>query len=343
MPEPAPYPVATPPPPPPPRTRKWLVRLLVFLLLMSLLMNFAQSVAFQDYASGEKPYEKFHSGELIASDKIARLEISGVIMPPYTDRWLEAIKKISEDDAVKGVVLIIDSPGGLVADSHQIYHRLQKLAEKKPIVVSMKRLAASGGYYIAMGAGPKARLFVEPTTWVGSIGVIVPRYDVSELAKEWGIKSDPLVTGPLKNTLDPLNPMTPEEEEVWKAILDDAFGRFISVIDTGRAKLDEAAIRKLATGQIYTAEQGLQNGLVDVIGYDDDATEHLKTQLGLTSVRIVEYEFPSSLFDLLSASGQSPASQPTAADPLKRLFEANVPRAMYLFGWRPGMATEQHN
>ena len=329
------------PPPPPPRSRKWLVRLLVFLLLLSLFFNFTQSVAFQDYASGEKPYEKFHSGELTARDKIARLEISGVIMPPYTDRWLKAIKKISEDDNVKGVVLIIDSPGGLVADSHQLYHRLQQLAKKKPIVVSMQRLAASGGYYVAMGAGPQAKIFVEPTTWVGSIGVIVPRYDVSELAKTWGVKSDPLVTGPLKNTLDPLNPMKPEEEVVWKAILDDAFGRFVNVIDTGRDKLDDAAIRKLATGQIYTAQQGLDNGLVDVMGYDDDATEDLKNQLGLKSVRIVEYQFPSSLFDVLSADSKPPAATaPAAIDPLKRLFEANTPRAMYLFGWRPGMASE---
>jgi len=339
MPDAQPYP-PPPPPPPPPKSRKWLIRGLIFLLLLSLLVNFAQTVAFQEYASGEKPYEKFHSGELIATDKIARLEISGVIMPPYTDRWLKAIKKISEDDAVKGVVLIIDSPGGLVADSHQIYHRLQKLAEKKPIVVSMKRLAASGGYYVAMGAGPKAKLFVEPTTWVGSIGVIVPRYDVSELAREWGIKSDPLVTGPLKNALDPLNPMKPDEEAVWKVIIDDAFSRFVEVIDTGRAKLDDAAIRKLATGQIYTARQGLENGLVDVIGYDDDATEDLKTQLGLKSARVVEYEFPSSLFDVLSASSSAASSSNAAVDPLKRLFEANVPRAMYLFGWRPGMATE---
>ncbi len=253
----APPPYPPPPPPPPPcRSRKWLVRLLIFLLLLSLLMNFTQAVTFQQYAAGEQPYEKFHSGELTSNDKIARLEISGVIMPPYTDRWLKAIKKIRDDDKVKGVVLIIDSPGGLVADSHQIYHRLKELSEKKPIVVSMKRLAASGGYYVAMGAGPKAKIFVEPTTWVGSIGVIVPRYDVSELAKTWGVKSDPLVTGPLKNTLDPLNPMKPEEVEVWKAILDDAFGRFIGVIDAGRDKLDDAAIRKLATGQIYTAKQG---------------------------------------------------------------------------------------
>ncbi len=332
----APPPHAPPPPPPPPRSRKWLVRLLVFLLLLSLLMNFTQTVAFQQYAAGERPYEKFHSGDLIARDKIARLEISGVIMPPHTDRWLKAIQKISDDKAVKGVVLIIDSPGGLVADSHQIYHRLQKLSEQKPIVVSMKRLAASGGYYVAMGAGPKAKLFVEPTTWVGSIGVIVPRYDVSELAKEWGVKSEPLVTGPLKNALDPLNPMKPEEEAVWKAIIDDAFTRFVDVIASGRAKLDDTAIRALATGQIYTAKQGLENGLVDVVGYDDDATEDLKNQLGLKSVRVVEYQFPSGLFDLLSAGGESSAG----ADPLRRLFDANVPRAMYLFGWRPGMAKE---
>jgi len=337
MPDAPPYP-APPPPPPPPKSRKWLVRILVFFLLLSLLFNFAQTVAFQEYAAGEKPYEKFHSGDLVANDKIARLEISGVIMPPYTDRWLKAIKKISEDNAVKGVVLIIDSPGGLVADSHQIYHRLQKLAEKKPIVVSMKRLAASGGYYVAMGAGPKAKLFVEPTTWVGSIGVIVPRYDVSELASKWGVKSDPLVTGPLKNSLDPLNPMKPEEEVVWKAIIDDAFTRFVQVIDGGREKLDDAAIRKLATGQIYTAKQGLENGLVDVVGYDDDATEDLKTQLGLKSVRVVEYQFPSSFLDVLSAKSDAPSQ--AAVDPLKRLFEANTPRAMYLFGWRPGMATE---
>lgn len=329
------------PAPSAPRSRKWLVRLLVFLLLLSLLVNFTQLVSFQQYAAGETPYEHFHSGELIASDKISRLEISGVIMPPYTERWLKAIKKISEDDAVKGVLLVIDSPGGLVADSHQIYHRLQKLSEKKPIVVAMKRLAASGGYYVAMGAGPKAKIYVEPTTWVGSIGVILPRYDVSDLAKSWGIKSDPLVTGPLKNALDPFNPMQPEEVEVWKTIIDDAFVRFIQVIDEGREKLTADKVRALATGQVYTANQGLENGLVDLVGYEEDALEDLKTQLNLKSVRVVEYQFPSSFLDVLSVAGESKPPQSQAAiDPLKRLWEANVPRAMYLFGWHPGIINE---
>ena len=81
----------------------------------------------------------------------------------------KAIERAAKDDNVKGMLLAVDSPGGLVADSHQIYHRLKKFAEKKPIYVQMKRMAASGGYYIAMGAGTKGRIFAEPTTWTGSI------------------------------------------------------------------------------------------------------------------------------------------------------------------------------
>jgi protease-4 len=278
---------------------------LVVALVASVLFNLIQLAAFRDYATGSKPpYERFHSGELSASAKIARIQFSGVIMPPYTERWLKTIDEIAKDDHVKGVLLSVDSPGGLVADSHQIYAKLKKLREKKPMVVSMKRLAASGGYYISMGGGPEAKIFAEPTTWTGSLGVIMPRYDVSELAKTWGVKSEPLVTGPMKNSLDPLQPLSEDEKGVWAAILDDAFQRFIDVIDDGRPGLDQEKIRSLATGQVYTAKQALENGLIDVIGDEDDAIAALKDQLGLKSVRVVEYDFPSSLVDvLLGASG----------------------------------------
>jgi protease-4 len=311
---------------------------LVVALVASVLFNLIQLAAFRDYATGSKaPYERFHSGELSASAKIARIQFSGVIMPPYTERWLKTIDEIAKDDHVKGVLLSVDSPGGLVADSHQIYAKLKKLREKKPMVVSMKRLAASGGYYISMGGGPEAKIFAEPTTWTGSLGVIMPRYDVSELAKTWGVKSEPLVTGPMKNSLDPLQPLSEDEKGVWAAILDDAFQRFIDVIDDGRPGLDQEKIRSLATGQVYTAKQALENGLIDVIGDEDDAIAALKDQLGLKSVRVVEYDFPSSLVDvLLGASGPK---QPPAAkiDPFASLWEANSSQPMYLFGWRPGL------
>ena len=112
------------------------------------------------------------------------------------------------DDAFGNIahLLVIDSPGGLVTDSHQIYHRLQKLQKEKPVNVQMKRMAASGGYYIAMGAGPKAKIFAEPTTWTGSIGVILPRYDFSKIAEQYGVASDPIKTGPYKDSLNPLRP-----------------------------------------------------------------------------------------------------------------------------------------
>ncbi len=109
-------------------------------------------------------------------------------MPPFTGHVLNAIKQASRDDSVKGVVLVVDSPGGLVADSNEIYHALRQLDtdKHKPINVQMKRLAASGGYYVAMGAGPDGVIFAEPTCWTGSIGVILPHYDISWA---WPIKA----------------------------------------------------------------------------------------------------------------------------------------------------------
>jgi protease-4 len=252
-------------------------------------------------------------------------------MPPYTHRIIEVIDHVLKKDDVKGVLLVIDSPGGLVSDSHEIYHRLRKLAEKKPIFISMKGLAASGGYYIAMGGGPEAPIYAEPTTWTGSIGVIMPRYDASELAKKIGVAADSLATGPLKDTLNPLKQMTPEEKQVWETILDDSFQRFLTVIDEGRVKLDLEQVRKLATGQVYTADQALKSGLVDVIGYEEDALEALTKKLGLTQVRVVDYQTPKSLAEtLLGASAVAPSPP---ADPLSRLLNSGAPRAMYLFGW----------
>ncbi|MBT6493744.1 MAG: signal peptide peptidase SppA, partial [Planctomycetaceae bacterium] len=237
----------------PSKADKWLSRLLLIGLIASVLVNVSLYNSYQDYfASAAGPTERFHSGDAGAEEKIAVIRVRGTIMPPFTSRILSSIEKAGDDADVKGVLLVIDSPGGLVADSHQIYHELQKLQtgeKKKPIYVAMQRMAASGGYYIAMGAGEGAPIYVEPTTWTGSIGVIIPRYDLSELAAEWKVKSDPLKTGPFKDALSPFRELTADERTVWNEILDDAFGRFIGVIAENRKTLDEPAVRKLATGQ----------------------------------------------------------------------------------------------
>ena len=257
----------------------------------------------------------------------AIIEISGTIGPPFTDDWLAQIEKATEDDDIVGVLLHVDSPGGLVADSHQIYHRLIELSEKKPIVVQFGRLAASGGYYVAMGAGPDGTIVAEPTTWTGSIGVIVPYYNVTELAEQVGVKAAPLKTGQFKDTLSPFKPLTEDEEEVWDEIIADAFDRFKDVIEGTRTEMTREQIEAAATGQIFTAEQAVERRLVDRIGFRDDALAVLAEKTGIKRPRVIRYDSPASPFSMLL--GEATASE---SDWMQLLRTAR-PEAHYLYGW----------
>lgn len=308
-------------------------RLLVSLLVASIFLNFMflVSSAMSVDTETQRVQQKHHSGSRLASDKLAIVSFSGTIMPPYTEQWLEQIEAAAEDDDIKGVLLAVDSPGGLVADSHQLYHEIKKLSEKKPVYVAMKRLAASGGYYLSMGIGEGGQIFVEPTTWTGSIGVIIPRYNASELAEKVGVEVDPLTTGPLKDSLNPFRDLSEREREVWAAIMKDSFDRFVNVIAENRANLSEDDVRELATGQIYTADQSLQNGLADQMGFEEEALTALASAAGVTDYEVVEYSSPVTFLDLLVGSA-SAKQQPTLAD---SLMDAAIPKAMYYCSWNP--------
>lgn len=303
-----------------------LVMFLVSLLLLNMLFMASQQLA----GVPSSVPEYFVSGDREASDRVVIINFVGTISPPFTERWLNQIQQAADDESVRGVVLAIDSPGGLVADSHQLYHELQKLVAKKPVFVAMKRIAASGGYYIAMGIGTKGRIFAEPTTWTGSIGVIIPRYNAAELAQNVGVKVEPLMTGALKDTLNPFRDLNEQEKEVWDEILKDSFDRFVSVIADNREQLDEEDVRKLATGQIYTSRQALENHLVDELGFVEDAVASLASQLQLTRYKAVEYRTTPALLEaLLGVEGNRPTS---VAD---QILDAAVPRAMYYCSWNP--------
>ncbi|MEW4487448.1 signal peptide peptidase SppA [Thalassoglobus sp. JC818] len=313
------------------RGRRWLVIILLLALGFSVLMNLGFMASFAEFAvDADQPTEKFHSGTRLADSKIARIQVGFTIMPPYTERIKKTIDHVREDDSVKGVLLVIDSPGGLVSDSHEIYHKLKLLAEKKPIYVQMKGIAASGGYYIAMGGGPEAPIYAEPTTWTGSIGVIIPRYNATELAEKVGVKSESLVTGPFKDSLNPFKDLDDQERAVWDAIIEDSFNRFLTVIDENRSNLDMEAIRELATGQVYTADQAVENGLVDEISFESDTIDLLAEKLGLSSYQVVNYSHPMSLSEtLLGATTSLPKVE---FDPVSSLIDLATPRAFYLFG-----------
>ena len=312
------------------RQRSVLSRLLTAALAVSVLLNLWY-ILIQPVLYEPPPIPEVHfQGTRGAADRIAIINFTGTISPPFTERWLRQIKQAAEDDSVKGVVLAIDSPGGFVADSHQIYRELQTLAKSKPVFAAMKRIAASGGLYIAMGIGPEGRIFAEPTTWTGSIGVIVPRYNAAELAGKIGVRVEPLVTGPLKDSLNPFRDLSESEQQVWAAILDDSFGRFVGVIADNRQHLDDGAVRSLATGQIYTASQALENRLIDEIGYVEYAVDAISERLKLPSYDAFEYRSMPGLVD--SLLGAYATSAPSVAE---QVLDAAVPRAMYYCSWNP--------
>ena len=132
--------------------RRWLRRIVFAALVISILLNLWFILDPLSYSPPGIPEQHF-AGDQGASARIAIINFEGTISPPFTERWLKQIKRATEDDTVKGVVMVIDSPGGFVADSHQLLREIQKMSKAKPVFVAMKRIAASGGYYIAMGIG----------------------------------------------------------------------------------------------------------------------------------------------------------------------------------------------
>lgn len=276
--------------------------------------------------------EKFQTG----TDKVAVMHLEGTI---YEDGSLfdfakRQIERVRADKAVKAVVLRINSPGGTVTGSDYLYHRLKELREEKkiPIVVSMGSLAASGGYYVSMAVGDRPdSIFAEPMTWTGSIGVIVPLFNVSQLLNRWGIEDNAIASGPLKEMGSFAKPMSEQERQVWNALVHESFQRFKSVIKEGRPRFqkDPAALDRLATGQVYTAEQAKQNGLIDEIGFTEKAIDRAIALAGVdrNNVQVVEYEQEPSLADLFLGTSQA---QSRGADVQSLVERLAAFRAYYL-------------
>ncbi|HEY7087567.1 MAG TPA: signal peptide peptidase SppA, partial [Tepidisphaeraceae bacterium] len=240
------------------------------------------------------------------------------------------------------LVLEIDSPGGSVTASDEIYARVMKFKETKhvPVVVSMGGLAASGGYYIACAAD---KIVAERTTITGSIGVLMPRYDVSKLAERWGIEDNSLhSTGATFKTAGSwFKPETEAEHKYWLSLLDDAFGTFKNVVKNGRGSALKRPIEDIADGRAYTASEALQLGLVDQLGYPNDAYDVAATLATLSNKYVVRYEPLPSLFEAFGADSKlSPAKAQQTVNinginvnlQGQWLQELMTPRMMYL--WR---------
>ncbi|PWH16651.1 MAG: signal peptide peptidase SppA [Ardenticatenia bacterium] len=260
----------------------------------------------------------------VSGPGVALVRLEGVIIsgdPPanpfvdasaaaYSGYIVKQLKWAEQNEAVKAVVLRIDSPGGSVVASNEIHQ--QVAAMNKPVVVSMGELAASGGYYVA---APADVIFANPDTLTGSIGVIAQFLDLSNLLAEYGVTATTIKSGKFKDSGSAFRSMTEEEKAAWQSIVDEAYEGFVKVVAEGR-HLTIARVKALADGRVYTGRQAKELQLVDELGNLPDAIRKAGELGGITGEpEVIEYREPFDFFRQLLRMVQP-------SDPLTRLINA---------------------
>jgi protease-4 len=277
-------------------------------------------------------------------NKIALIDVEGLIINARTSGLLgsgdnpmslfrERLDAAADDPRVKAVVLRINSPGGAVTASDIMYQDVLRFRRDtcKPVVACMMDVAASGGYYLAMGCD---RVYAHPTTVTGSIGVIMSLYNAHGLFEKIGLESNPIKSGPNKDLGNPGRPMTEEERQILQGMVNGFYEQFVQVVVRGRG-LPEERIRALADGRVYTGLDAKKLGLVDEIGYLEDAIQAAMDMAGVCDAKVVAYDRCDGY------RGSVYAGLPKLPSEFKVKFE--VPGlnpqtgAAFMYLWEPGV------
>jgi protease-4 len=227
----------------------------VLVLVLVVLLG---SIALLSYLRGNDTGLGF-------GEKIAVVEVKGVIA--HAQPTIKELTEFSEDASVKAVVLRIESPGGGVSASQELYEEIGRTAKKKPVVVSMGSVAASGGYYIAAAA---QKIYANPGTITGSIGVILQFTNLEDLFKKIGFRMEVVKSGAYKDVGNPGREMTPEERAYLQEMIDNVHQQFVRDVARGR-RMQVEEVQEVADGRIFTGEQAKELGLVDELGNLQDA------------------------------------------------------------------------
>ncbi|MCP1198893.1 signal peptide peptidase SppA [Notoacmeibacter sp. MSK16QG-6] len=222
--------------------------------------------------------------EMSLASQIAKVKIEGAITED-TD-LLDRLDRIASTDSVKGVVLVIDSPGGTSVGGEAIHDAIRKIAIKKPVVAQVGTLAASAGYMIAAAAD---HIVARQSSIVGSIGVLVQYPNVERGLDMIGIEMDAVKSSPLKAEPSPFNPTTQAEREVLQKVVDDIYEWFVALV-AERRPLSLGETRTLADGSVFSGRQALENKLVDALGGEDAAVEWLESKGIAKDLAIVEWK-----------------------------------------------------
>ena len=256
----------------------------LFLVFAAVVLTFGAMAFFSALRSGNIGW---------FASKVGIVHIQGTIID--SRRTTDWIHRLAEDESVQAVLLRIDSPGGVVAPAQEIYEAVRGLAQKKPVIVSMGAVAASGGYYIACAAD---RIVANPGTITGSIGVKAQLLSVEDLLQRLGITDRTVTSGRLKNAGSPTQPMSQEERVYFQKLVDDLHEQFVLAVAQGR-NMEVEKVRRLADGRAYTGRQAKKSGLVDSLGGMQMAMDQLRDMAGITG-RVSYKEGPEEPFSLFS-------------------------------------------
>jgi len=219
----------------------------------------------------------FAGFSLTGKGKIAVIEVEGIIT--QSRDTIKTLYEYKDNTNIKAIIVRIDSPGGGVGPSQEIYAELQKLKDKKLLIASMGSVAASGGYYIACAAD---KIFANPGTITGSIGVIIEFANIEELLGKIGLKSVVIKSGKYKDILSPTRELKEDEKALIQSVIDSIHGQFIDAVALGR-KMPRKKVADIADGRIFSGEQAKANGLVDELGTLQDAIAFAAARTGLNA------------------------------------------------------------
>lgn len=238
----------------------------VVVISIIILFAFSVKIASVFIGSGETPARK---------EGVGLIEVKGMILD--SKETVRQLRYFLKQDTIKAVVLRVDSPGGIVAPSQEIYAEVKKFAATKKIIVSMGSLAASGGYYIS---APATMIYANPGTITASIGVILKLSNIEALMDKIGIKSHTLKTGKYKDSGSPLRQFSAEDRAMLQSVIDNTHQQFVRAVAEGR-KLPIEDVRAIADGRILSGEQAMGIKLVDRLGTLQDAIEEAGKLAGI--------------------------------------------------------------
>lgn len=250
---------------------------------------------------------------LSLGEKVAIIEINGILLD--SKNIIDDIKSAGKNDSVKAVIIRVNSPGGGVAPSQEVYTEIRKLRDKKKVVASLSSVAASGGYYVACAA---EKIVANPGTLTGSIGVIMDFSNMEGLLEKLGLKGYVIKSGKFKDIGSPVREMTDEERDLLQKVIDNVHSQFVAAVAEGRGMKRED-VAKIADGRILSGEQALGFGLVDSLGNLQDSIRLAAEMAGIKGEPKVFYqERKKGLMEYLLGSST-----------LKYLKELSLPQLMY--------------